>query len=168
MTFEVRELQAADTARIVATDGGVAWHGRVEKWNQRLADQASGQRIVLLAANASSVFGYGSLQWASGYSPFREAGIPEINDLVVAEGHRNQGVATQLMRALEERVRAANYIKLGVGVGLHRDYGSAQRLYVRLGYVPDGKGIAYGGLPVVPHETVLVDNDLALWLMKAL
>ncbi len=168
MIFEVRELQAADVPRIVATDGGAAWHGGVEKWNQRLADQAKGQRLVLLAVDASNVFGYGSLLWASGCSPFREAGIPEINDLVVAEDHRNQGIATRLIRALEERAHAANCTKIGIGVGLYRDYGPAQRLYVRLGYVPDGNGITSGGLPVPAGGTVLVDDDLSLWLVKPL
>ncbi len=146
MKFELRELQAADVPRVAATDGGPAWHGGVEKWNQRLADQTAGLRLVLLAADASNVFGYGSLLWASGYPPFREAGIPEINDVVVAEGHRGQGVGTQLIHALEERARAAGCAKIGIGVGLYRDYGSAQRLYIRLGYVPDGNGIAYAGL----------------------
>lgn len=33
--------------------------------------------------------------------------------------------------------------KIGIGVGLYRDYGSAQRLYVKRGYTPDGKVIKW-------------------------
>ncbi len=168
MKFELRELQVGDVPRIAATDGGAAWHGGVEKWDQRLADQINGQRLVLVAVDASSIFGYGSLLWASGYPSFREAGIPEINDVVVDEAHRGQGVATRLIRALEDQARAAGCTKIGIGVGLYRDYGSAQRLYIRLGYVPDGNGIAYAGSPVTPGEKVLVDDDLSLWLVKPL
>lgn len=168
MTFEVRELRAEDVPRIAATAGGAAWHGGSEKWNQRLADQTAGKRVVLVAVNATDVLGYGSVLWSSGHAPFREAGIPELNDVVVAERGRNQGVGTQLIRALEERARAANYKKMGVGVGLFSDYGAAQRLYVHLGYVPDGKGMASGGMPVAAGEKVLVDDDLVLWLVKSL
>jgi GNAT superfamily N-acetyltransferase len=168
MNFEVRELRAEDVPRIVATDGGPAWHGGAEKWNQRLADQTTGKRIVLVAVNATDVLGYGSVLWASGHAPFRDGGIPELNDVVVAERGRNQGVGTQLIRAIEERARAANYKKLGVGVGLFSDYGAAQRLYVHLGYVPDGKGIASGGTRVAAGATVRVDDDLVLWLVKSL
>lgn len=168
MNFEVRELRAEDVPRIAATDGGPAWHGGVEKWNQRLADQTAGKRIVLVAVNPTDVLGYGSVLWSSGHAPFREAGIPELNDVVVAERGRNQGVGTQLIRAIEERTRTANYKKLGVGVGLFSDYGAAQRLYVHLGYVPDGKGIASGGTRVAAGATVRVDDDLVLWLVKSL
>ncbi len=168
MTFEVRELRAEDVPRIAATAGGSAWHGGAEKWNQRLADQTAGKRVVLIAANADDVLGYGSVLWSSGHAPFREAGIPELNDVVVAERGRNHGVGTQLIRALEERARAAKYEKIGVGVGLFSDYGAAQRLYVHLGYVPDGKGMASGGLPVAAGDKVLVDDDLVLWLVKSL
>jgi GNAT superfamily N-acetyltransferase len=168
MNFEVRELRAEDVPRIVATDGGPAWHGGAEKWNQRLADHASGKRLVLVAANAEDVLGYGSLLWSSGHLSFRESGIPEVNDVVVAEQGRNQGVGTQLIHALEERARAENYKKIGVGVGLFSDYGPAQRLYVHLGYVPDGKGMASGGLPAAAGDKVLVDDDLVLWLVKEL
>jgi len=168
MTFEIRELQSADIPRIVSTDGGAAWHGGAEKWNQRLIDQNNGRRLVMLAVNGFSVFGYGSLVWSSDYIPFCAARIPEINDLVVAEGYRNQGVATGLIRVFEERARVENYAKIGVGVGLYSNYGSAQRLYVHLGYKPDGKGITYGNSPVPPGEKVQVDDDLALWLVKPL
>lgn len=168
MTFEVRELRAEDVPRIAATYGGAAWHGGAKKWDQRLVDHAHGQRLVLLVVDGADIVGYGSLLWASGHAPFREAGIPEINDVVVAEQRRNQGIATLLIRALEERARAAKYKKIGVGVGLFSDYGAAQRLYVHLGYVPDGEGIASGGSRVAAGETVVVDDDLVLWLVKSL
>ncbi|MGH9616694.1 MAG: GNAT family N-acetyltransferase [Acidobacteriaceae bacterium] len=168
MTFEVRELQAEDVARIATTEGGAAWNGGAEKWNQRLADHGDGKRIVLVAANGDEILGYGSLLWSSGHAPFREAGIPELNDVVVAEQGRNHGVGTRIIHALEERARTANYKKIGVGVGLFSDYGAAQRLYIHLGYVPDGEGISSGSLRVAAGQTVRVDDALVLWLVKPL
>lgn len=168
MNVEVRELRAEDVPRIAETYGGAAWHGGAKKWDQRLVEHAHGQRLVLLVVDGADVLGYGSLLWVSGHAPFREAHIPEINDLVVAERARNQGIATKLIHALEERARAAQCPKIGVGVGLFKEYGAAQRLYVHLGYVPDGKGMASGGLPVAAGDNVLVDDDLVLWLVKEL
>jgi GNAT superfamily N-acetyltransferase len=168
MNVEVRELRAEDVPRIAETYGGAAWHGGAKKWDQRLVEHAHGQRLVLLVVDGADVLGYGSLLWASGHGPFREARIPEINDLVVSEKCRNQGIATKLIHALEERARTAHCAKIGVGVGLFKEYGAAQRLYVHLGYVPDGGGMASGGTPVVAGEKVMVDDDLVLWLVKEL
>jgi hypothetical protein len=56
----------------------------------------------------------------------------------------------------------------GIGVGLSGDYGAAQRLYVRHGYVPDGRGVASGGAPVAPMQRVVVDDDLVLYLTRRL
>ena len=168
MSIEVRELRAEDVPRIAETYGGAAWHGGAKKWDQRLVEHAHRQRLVLLVVDGTDVLGYGSLLWVSGHAPFREAQIPEINDLVVSEKCRNQGIATKLIHALEERAREAKCSKIGVGVGLFKEYGAAQRLYVHLGYVPDGKGMASGGMPVAAGEKVLVDDDLVLWLVKEL
>ena len=168
MAFEVRELRADDVPRIAATYGGAVWHGGTEKWDQRLVEHAHGKRLVLLAVDGAEVVGYGSVLWSSAHAPFREAGIAELHDVVVAEQRRNQGIATELIHALEERARAAKYKAIGIGVGLFSDYGAAQRLYVHLGYVPDGKGMASGGLPVVAGDNVVVDDGLVLWLVKEL
>jgi hypothetical protein len=56
----------------------------------------------------------------------------------------------------------------GVGVGLHSDYGAAQRLYVLRGYVPDARGITSHGKRVGYGDVASVDDDLILWLMKNL
>lgn len=57
--------------------------------------------------------------------------------------------------------------EVGIGVGLYQDYGAAQRLYFRLGYSPDGRGITYKCKSVTPGESYPVD-DLILWLRKKL
>ncbi|HMC30460.1 MAG TPA: hypothetical protein VKL99_06455, partial [Candidatus Angelobacter sp.] len=90
--FEIRELKRNDVAAIVATNGGAAWNGGFEKWNQRLAEHEAGKRIVLLAVEESSILAYGSLLWSPPYQAFRDLGIPEIQDLVVAQQRRRQGI----------------------------------------------------------------------------
>ena len=48
-------------------------------------------------------------------------------------------------------------------------YGSAQRMYVKRGYVPDGSGAWYRGKPCTPYDTIYTnDDDLVLYLSKKL
>jgi len=111
---------------------------------------------------------YGSLVWSPAYNPFRELRIPEIQDLVVAQDRRRQGIATRLIAAFEDRARSRCSAQIGLGVGLYADYGAAQRLYVKLGYVPDGRGITSHVKPVLGGSNIKVDDDLVLWLVKSL
>jgi len=69
---------------------------------------------------------------------------------------------------LEGMARLEGYREIGLGVGLYRDYGSAQRLYAKLGYVPDGRGVTYRGFPVEPGHLYRAGDDLILWLKKRL
>lgn len=38
-------------------------------------------------------------------------------------------------------------------------------MYISRGYVLDGRGISYKNVPVNPGETVMVDDDLLLYLV---
>ena len=55
---------------------------------------------------------------------------------------RRQGVGSRLIEEADggfaERSKVA-----GSGFGLYADYGAAQRLYVKRGYVPDGRGLVF-------------------------
>lgn len=65
-------------------------------------------------------------------------------------------------------MRAAGHAQIGLGVGLYADYGAAQRLYVRRGYMPDGAGLTWNNEPAEAGAMVRVDDDLLLWLHKPL
>lgn len=55
-----------------------------------------------------------------------------------------------------------------LGVGLHSGYGSAQRMYVKRGYIPDGSGVWYGRSVCEPYGKCCNDDDLNLYLSKTL
>lgn len=78
------------------------------------------------------------------------------------------GLGSQLISWLENLAKEKGYKEIGIGVGLYADYGSAQRLYVRLGYTPDGHRITYKYKPAVPGEPYPLDDDLVLWFKKDL
>jgi GNAT superfamily N-acetyltransferase len=165
---DIRDLTEADVPLIAATDGGGAWHGGEARWRGYWAEHDAGLRVALVACQADEIVGYGSLCWRSQYPPFAQAGTPDISDMVVAQRWRGRGIAARMIGALESRARAAGHSGIGIGFGLYADYGAAQRLYVRLGYVPDGRGVTYDNAPVAPGATVRLDDDLVLWLSKSL
>jgi GNAT superfamily N-acetyltransferase len=164
----VRELEPADLPLLAATRGGPAWHGDWDHWPRYLAEHQAAQRVTLVVPEGEALVGYGSLVWRSQYPHFLAAGIPEIQDMVVAEGHRGRGHASALIAAFEARARSEGHRTMGIGVGLYADYGSAQRLYVRLGYQPDGRGVTYENRAAAPGEHYRLDDELVLWLTKPL
>lgn len=140
-----------------------------EKWNRYYEEHQKGmRRVYLLEKEDEMIIGYASLLGLSEYPDFRNTGTPEVNDVWVAEEWRNKGLGKMLMLHLEDIARIEGYKQIGIGVGLYGDYGQAQRLYVHLGYIPDGKGITYKSLPVTPGKEYPVDDDLILWMSKSL
>ena len=56
-----------------------------------------------------------------------------------------------------------------LGVGLHSGYGSAHRMSVKRGYIPDGTGVWYQGKRCEQYETEIEnDDDLQLFFSKEL
>ena len=49
-----------------------------------------------------------------------------------------------------------------LGVGLHSGYGSAQRMYVKRGYIPDGSGVWYQDKVCKPYGEILLLYHLPL------
>jgi GNAT superfamily N-acetyltransferase len=140
----------------------------VAKWTRYLDEQQKGTRIACVVEQQGKILGYGSLLLASEYPPFKKNNTPEIHDVWIFEEQRNKGCGSMLIRHLEQLAKKKGHRKIGIGVGLYRDYGSAQKLYFRMGYCPDGEGISYQCTPVVPGEKYPADDDLILWLLKQL
>ena len=132
-------------------------------------DQLNDQRVCWVARCDDQIAGYVTLKWQSFYEPFAAQGIPEIMDLNVLPSFRHRGIGSSLIRVAEtEASKKADHVGLGVGLYAGQDggYGSAQKLYVKLGYVPDGRGVTYAYAPVVPGTPHPVDDDLVLWFTK--
>jgi GNAT superfamily N-acetyltransferase len=122
---------------------------------------------VLLAFFDNQFAGYLTIKWVSFYPPFKENNIPEIMDLNVLKKFRNKGVATKLMDTAEQIVSKCS-ASVGIGVGLTKDYGNAQALYVKRGYIPDRNGISYNETFLKNGDNVKVDDDLVLCFIKDL
>lgn len=45
---------------------------------------------------------------------------------------------------IAERIVSGYASMVYLGVGMHSGYGSAQRMYIKRGYIPDGTGVWHG------------------------
>lgn len=143
--------------RIAAGMGGRKEEGYFEKCFAE-------KRRIFTAGEA----GYVQLNWHPAYAGFRRFDIPEVQDLCVLPDFRNRGIGGRLVAHCEQVVRTAGKAAVGISVGLYAAYGPAQSLYVKMGYVPDGAGIAYDDVPVRALELRPVDDLLTLKMVKKL
>jgi GNAT superfamily N-acetyltransferase len=133
-----------------------------------LAGHADPEGASLVAVHGHDVIGYAAIVWESNYAGFRGRGIPLIHQVAVAGPFRRQGVAMQLLDAAEQLARDRGIAALGITVGLSAEYGPAQRLYGRCGYIPDGRGACQGQRPLRRGMLVTMGDDLIIWLIKDL
>lgn len=163
-SFIIREAAFADMPALQAL-GHADMPGYFERCFE---EQQEGRRAILLAAQEAHIIGYVFLNFQPRYQPFRRLGIPEIQDLFVSSAARRQGVGEALVQACEARARAQGCSDMGIAVGLHAGFGAAQRLYTRLGYIPDGAGIMYDRDAVHVGDMRIIDDDLTLMMIKPL
>lgn len=161
----IRLLRADDIWAIAAAFAALGWDKPPAQYESYLAQQRQGEREVLVAWHKETFVGYVTVVWNSGYAPFRAAGIPEIADFNVLPHVRRQGIGSLLLEEAERRIAARSPVA-SIGVGMTADYGAAQRLYIKRGYVPDGRGLVAGEHHVSWGETVRVDDDLVLYFTK--
>lgn len=158
-------LKADDIATIAGAFAALGWNKPVSQYERYLKEQRAGTRDTIVASESEVFCGYVTINWQPDYPPFRDSGIPEIQDFNVLPDFRRRGIGTRLMDEAERRAFARARI-VGIGVGLHHDYGAAQRLYVLRGYVPDARGLMSHGRRVDWGDDVKADDDLVLYLEK--
>lgn len=163
----IRGMVENDCAMISAAFAAQGWCKPEAQYQDYWQASLVGKRVVLCAECQGQLAGYVTILWESDYPPFHAAHIPEIADLNVLIRHQRRGIGAALLGEAERRI-AVVAPRAGVGVGVTSDYGAAQRLYARRGYVPDGQGIYQAGRWVRRGDTVIVDDDLTLYLIKVL
>ena len=99
--LEIRRLRLGDIDFVVEIAQGSA--SRLRSYClECLAARERGERVVVVAGDASGLVGFAHLKWRSKYPGFEAHGIPEISDLRVIERARRQGVATAIVRHLRK------------------------------------------------------------------
>lgn len=143
------------------------WEKPVEQFQRYCQMQESGARDIIIAEYAGEFAGYLTIKWDSDYMPFREKAIPEVADFNVLKHLRRKGIGKALMDEAEKRIKTVSPI-CGIGVGLLEDYGAAQILYIKRGYIPNGRGITYHGKQLFYGDEATMGDDVVLHLSKEL
>lgn len=163
-TFHIRSMKPDDVHLLAASFCSQGWADREETLLHYLADQKAGTRYVYVAELSGLPVGYVTLLPLAKTGPF--AGKhPEISDFNVLQLWQKQGIGSALMDAAEAQAKKLSPT-VTLGVGLHSGYGSAQRMYIKRGYIPDGTGVWYGEHRAVPYTSMENDDDLILYLQK--
>jgi len=163
----IRDMKTEDAQIITREEIAQGWHQTIDKYLTRLEHQKQGLCISLAAEYKGCVAGYINVYKKAAEGPFSGMDIPEITDFGVLEKYRRKGIGTALMDQAE-RIAGQYADMVCLGVGLHSGYGSAQRMYARRGYVPDGSGVWYGNSICPPYQQCNNDDDLILYMSKIL
>ncbi|NUM46840.1 MAG: GNAT family N-acetyltransferase [Anaerolineales bacterium] len=161
----IRELTPQDPMIISAAFAAQGWQKPVTQYETYLQESLTGTRTVLVAEWAGHFTGYLTIVWASDYPPFRAEKIPEIVDFNVLAQYQRRGIGTALMDEAERRI-AERSRTAGIGVGLMHDYGKAQILYIKRGYVPDGRGLFAHGAWLNYGDPLTLNDDVTLYFTK--
>lgn len=161
--IDIREAEAKDVDVLYAI------YDQIGKKDAGYFEHCLEEKIAIFIASIDgNDVGFGLLNWNPRYSLYRKLDVPEIQDLNVLPEARRKGVATAMIKWCEGLARARGKDMIGIGVGLTRDYGPAQILYAKLGYIPDGYGVTYDREGVTPYESYRMDDELSLMMIKQL
>jgi GNAT superfamily N-acetyltransferase len=169
LQLTIRQAVSSDATRMQSGfDANMGWRKPRGYFEHMIGLQEKGDLILLVAYLPEEEYaGHCKVVWKPRYPPYREQGIPEIQDLNVLPKYQRNGIASRLVDVAEDLIRERSPIA-GIRFGLYADYGPAQRMYVLRGYVPDGQGISYMSKPVEAGERVRVDDMLTLALIRRL
>ena len=164
----IRKMKQIDCKIISEAFQLQGWNKTFENFEKYYLEQLKNEREILIAECNGQFAGHITIKWKSNYQCFIDNNIPEIKDLNTLIMFRNRGIATVLMNEAEKIIKEKKYPIVGLGFGLNSDYGTAQKMYIKRGYNLDGNGVMYNGKKVETGEKVIVDDDLNLFMVKAL
>jgi GNAT superfamily N-acetyltransferase len=130
-------------------------------------DHENGASTTILAYETERLVGIVTIRWYSHNPAFRAQNIPLIQNIEIRFEDRGRGLGNQMLERAEQEIALRSSVA-GLVVGISAEYGAAQHLYAKRGYLPDGRGVCRGHTPLQIGESVIVDHDLLLWLKKRL
>lgn len=163
----IRNLEPRDAQVLTSAERAQGWNADIGKFQKRLWDQEQGLCVSLAAEVDGGAVGYINVYFDPRTGPFVDSGWPELVDFAVLEGYRRRGIGGRLMDSAEQIAKERSGT-VWLGVGLHSGYGSAQRMYIKRGYIPDGSGVWYQDRVCAPYGPCRNDDDLVLYLVKQL
>lgn len=166
-SISLRKIRLEDCETISLAFQLQGWKKPVAQYERYFQMQENGTRDIIIAELEQEFAGYLTIMWESNYAAFKSKGTPEIVDFNVLKKFQRKGIGRALMDEAEKRVHQVSPI-CGIGVGMLEDYGAAQILYIKRGYIPDGKGLSYEGKQLKYDDKVIMGDGVVLHLSKKL
>ncbi len=164
----IRDMEAADAQILNDEYTAQGWHPDIDYYHMRMREHAEGKCVALTAVYQGHPAGAVYVYFSAQEGPFKGKGWPEIVDFGVLQKYQRKGIGNRMMDTAEQ-IASQHADTVCLGVGLCREYGTAQRMYVKRGYIPDGSGVWYQNKQCVQYETFCtIDDDLVLFLSKRL
>ena len=163
----LRKINQADCLIISNAFKAQHWDKPVSQYENYFKLQELGKRDIIIADWNKTFAGYLTIKWQSEYLPFKQANIPEVVDFNVLKKYQRLGIGTCLMDEAESRIQKVSQV-VGIGFGVTEDYGAAQILYIKRGYIPDGKGLVKDVTSLKYGDKITVDDSLVFHLLKKL
>jgi len=161
----IRDLTLEDAPIITNEEIAQGWNQKESKYIKRYNDTTQGKCIALVAMYKNNIAGYINLYYKARSGPFINNNIPEIVDFGVLVKYRNLGIGTKLMDTVETLAKKYSDT-VCLAVGLHEGYGTAQRMYAKRSYIPDGTGVWYNNAKCKPYSDCINDDDLTIYMSK--
>ena len=149
----IRPMLPSDCQAFYESFAAHDWHKPLAQFQRYFQEQEQGVKRILVAAWQGEVAGYTTLLPQAPAGPFAGKGWPEVQDFNVLPPFQRRGIGSRILEVAE---------------GLHSGYGTAQRLYVKRGYVFDGSGLWYRDKPLAQYAPCAADDGLVLYLSKKL
>ncbi|HAP4280091.1 TPA: GNAT family N-acetyltransferase [Enterococcus faecalis] len=157
-------MEKSDVEKIEEMFLQQGWDSRKEVLLNYLIEQELAQRWMFIAEIKGEVAGYVTLIPLAKHGPYKDK-YPEIVDFNVFEKFQRQGIGNELLNEAELASKMLSDI-ITLGVGLHKGYGAAQRIYIKRGYVPDGTGVWFNNENIDINKPCINNDDLVLYLSK--
>lgn len=106
-----------------------------KRYSLRIFETESGKAAYLIAEDKDRLIGQVFLKF---YGTLNDPNTPNMEDLLVAEKFRNQGVGTALIIECERLCREKGFKKIGLSVNPELN-AKAKSLYDKLGYISLGQ-----------------------------
>lgn len=168
-TFEltIRSMRETDVIELKKAYDEQGWPKEIEILQGYFSQQENNERYIIVAEYNNDVAGYVTLAPQAKSGPFANKKIPELIDLIVFRRYQRLGIGNKILD-VAEKIASEISDTISLSVGLHDGYGSAQRLYVKRGYIPDGSGVWYNGKQLEQYGDCKNDDELLLMMSKTL
>ena len=136
----IRDMEEADAQVFYDEYTAQGWHPEVAYYRMRSREHAEGKCVALTAVYQGYPAGAVYVYLTANEGPFKGKDWPIIVDFGVLQKYQRKGIGNRLMDVAEQ-IASQHADTVCLGVGLCKEYGSAQRMYIKRGYIPDGSGV---------------------------